>query len=67
MASLEVQAKETTKCVVGAVFQRLEQGLEAVALGSVATSTCNSQVAIEAFHVELQAKFNQDGAELQQK
>ena len=67
MASLLVQAEATMSCIIGEVSQRLEQGLEAVASGSIATSMRNMLDELEGLRQELQVKFIQDQAELQQR
>ena len=45
--------------IIGEMSQRLEQGLEAIASGSVATNTHKPQAALERFCQKIQAKFNQ--------
>ena len=62
---LAENAETTTSRAIGEMSQRLEHELEAVVSGTVMASVQNTQVAIEGLRIELQAKFNQDWAELQ--
>ena len=53
MASLVVQTEATMVCIIGEMSQRLEQRLEAVVPGSIATSMHNMLVALEGLCQEL--------------
>ena len=54
-------------CIIGEMSERLEQGLEAVVSGSIAMSVHNMLAILEGVRQGLQAKFNQDQADLQQR
>ena len=67
IATLTENAEANTSCTIGEMSQRLEQGLEVVALGTIMTSAQNKQVTIEGLCVELQAEQNQYQVESQQQ
>ena len=67
MQSLVVQVEMSRSCTIGEASQLLEWALEAVASSMVMTNALNTQAAIEGLGQELQAKFEHDHVELQQK
>ena len=66
-AALEMEATMSMSNAIGEASHWLEWGLEVVELNSIVTSVHSAQVVVEGLCKELQAKFEQDRVELQQR